>query len=133
MPASGSTAPLSRDGIMTRSVVIAGAGPLIALALQRQACGDRLLVILDDRCGRAEARRQGLPIIGTAAVLVLAKGRNLIPTCGPLRCSTKPAKAEGLQSLWELRLSPARRHLPAPLQNGPLPGQRRLPGLAAVA
>jgi predicted nucleic acid-binding protein len=38
----------------------------------------------DDRCGRAEARRQRLPIIGTAAVLVLAKERNLIPTCGPL-------------------------------------------------
>jgi len=32
MPASGSTAPLSCDGIMTRSVVIADAGPLIALA-----------------------------------------------------------------------------------------------------
>jgi predicted nucleic acid-binding protein len=30
-------------------------------------------------CGRAEARRQGLSIIGTAAVLVLAKGRGLLP------------------------------------------------------
>lgn len=39
---------------------------------------------MNDRCGRAEARRQGLPILGTAAVLVLAKERNLIPACGPL-------------------------------------------------
>ena len=69
---------------MTRSVVVADAGPLIALALQRQACGERVLVILDDRCGRAEARRQGLPILGTAAVVVLAKERNPIPTCAPL-------------------------------------------------
>jgi len=41
-------------------------------------------VIVDDRCGRAEARSQGVAIIGTAAVLVLAKERNLIPACGPL-------------------------------------------------
>ena len=39
---------------------------------------------MDDRCGRAEARSQGLPILGIAAVFVLAKERNLIPACGPL-------------------------------------------------
>ena len=60
--------------------MIAEAGPLIPLALHRQACGERVLVIIDDRCGRAEARSRGLPNLGTAAVLVLAKERNLIPT-----------------------------------------------------
>ena len=55
-----------------------------ALALLRRASGERVLVILDDRCGRAEARSQGLAIIGTASVLVLAKERTLIPACAPL-------------------------------------------------
>lgn len=41
-------------------------------------------MILDDRCGRAEARSQGLAIIGTAAVLMLAKERTLIPACASL-------------------------------------------------
>lgn len=42
-------------------------------------------MIVDDRCGRVKARRQGgVAIIGTAAQLVLAKERNLIPACGPL-------------------------------------------------
>jgi predicted nucleic acid-binding protein len=61
---------------MARSVVIANAGPQIALALHQQACGERVVLIMDDRCGRAEARRQILPILGTAAVLVQAKERN---------------------------------------------------------
>ena len=34
--------------------------------------GHDVLLLIDDRCGRAEARRQGLPLIGTAVVLVLA-------------------------------------------------------------
>lgn len=64
--------------------VDAGECSTIALALLRQAAGERVLVILDDRCGRAEARSQRLAIIGTAAVLVLAKERTLIPACAPL-------------------------------------------------
>ncbi|MEB3331946.1 MAG: DUF3368 domain-containing protein, partial [Synechococcaceae cyanobacterium] len=42
------------------------------------------LVIIDDRCGRAEARSRGLSILGTAAVMVLAKEQRLIPACAPL-------------------------------------------------
>ena len=64
--------------------VDAGECSTISLALHWQATGERVLVIVDDRCGRAEARSQGVAIIGTAAVLVLAKDRNLIPACGPL-------------------------------------------------
>jgi predicted nucleic acid-binding protein len=40
--------------------------------------------VIDDRCGRAEARRQGFAVIGTAAVFVLAKERGLVHACGPL-------------------------------------------------
>ena len=50
----------------------------IALALLWQAAGVKVLVIVDDRYGRAEVRSQGVAIIGTAAALVLAKEWNLI-------------------------------------------------------
>lgn len=56
----------------------------IALALHWRAAGQKVLVIMDDRCGRAEARSRGLSILGTAAVLVLAKEQRLIPACAPL-------------------------------------------------
>ena len=56
----------------------------IALALHRRAAGENVLVIMDDRCGRAEARSRGLSILGTAAVMVLAKEQRLIPACAPL-------------------------------------------------
>ena len=56
----------------------------IALALHWRAAGGKVLVIIDDRCGRAEARSRGLSILGTAAVMVLAKEQRLIPACAPL-------------------------------------------------
>ena len=59
--------------------VEAGECNTIALALLLQAAAEKILVIVDDRCGRAEARSQGVAIIGTAAALVLAKEWNLIP------------------------------------------------------
>jgi predicted nucleic acid-binding protein len=55
--------------------VDAGDCSTIFLALQWQAAGERVLVIVDDRCGRAEARSQGVAILGTAAVVVLAEAR----------------------------------------------------------
>ena len=55
--------------------VDAGECSTISLALHWQATGERVLVIVDDRCGRAEARSQGAAIIGTAAVLMLAEAR----------------------------------------------------------
>lgn len=69
--------------------VDAGERSTIALALHRQAAGARVLVIVDDRCGRAEARSRSLSILGTAAVLVLAKEQRLIPACGPLLAALK--------------------------------------------
>lgn len=41
--------------------------------------GGRALLIVDDRLGRLEAQARGLPIIGTAAVVGLAKTHGLIP------------------------------------------------------
>jgi predicted nucleic acid-binding protein len=64
--------------------VDAGEASAIGLALQRQAAGDEVLLLIDDRCGRAEAKHRGLAIIGTAAVLVLAKEQHLIEACAPL-------------------------------------------------
>jgi predicted nucleic acid-binding protein len=62
----------------------AGKRNTMALALLWQASGEKVLMILDGRCGRAEARSQGFAFIGTAAVLVLATERILIPACAPL-------------------------------------------------
>lgn len=64
--------------------VDAGEASAIGLALERQAAGDEVLLLIDDRCGRAEARNQGLGIIGTAAVLVLAREQDLVEACAPL-------------------------------------------------
>ena len=64
--------------------VDAGEASAIALALQQRDAGHDVLLLIDDRCGRAEARRQGLALIGTAAVVVLAKERGLVSSCKPL-------------------------------------------------
>jgi predicted nucleic acid-binding protein len=60
--------------------VDAGEANAIALAESVIAtAGGRALLIVDDRLGRLEAQARGLPIIGTAAVVGLAKTRGLIP------------------------------------------------------
>ena len=64
--------------------VDAGEASAIALAIQQRDAGHDVLLLIDDRCGRAEARRQGLFLIGTAAVLALAKERGLVKSCKPL-------------------------------------------------
>lgn len=64
--------------------VDAGEASAIALAIERRIAGDDVLLLIDDRCGRAEARRHDLAVIGTAAVLVLAREQDLVPACGPL-------------------------------------------------
>lgn len=52
----------------------------MALALQYPEA----LLVLDDRTWRAEARRRGIPFLGTAAVIGMAKLRGLIPAARPL-------------------------------------------------
>lgn len=51
-------------------------GEASALALAEDLVGS--LVIMDDRAGRAEAKSRGLQVIGTAAVVGLAREQNLI-------------------------------------------------------
>jgi predicted nucleic acid-binding protein len=64
--------------------VDSGEASCIALAMgRRERCLESLL-ILDDRAGRAEARRLDLELTGTAAVLAMARLRGLIPAAGPV-------------------------------------------------
>lgn len=59
----------------------------IAAALAQPGC----LLVIDDRAGRAEARAWKVTIIGTAAVIGLAKLRGLIPTARPVLERLQPA------------------------------------------
>lgn len=57
-----------------------GEASAIAFAEAVSATADaRALLIVDDRLGRLEAQARGLAIIGTAALVGLAKTRGLIP------------------------------------------------------
>ena len=64
--------------------VDAGEASCIALALGRRQQGLESLLILDDRAGRAEARRLDLELTGTAAVVAMARLRGLISAAGPV-------------------------------------------------
>jgi predicted nucleic acid-binding protein len=54
-----------------------GEAASIRLAL---ASGPRVLLLIDERAGRAVARELGLQLAGTAAVIGLARERGLIPS-----------------------------------------------------
>jgi predicted nucleic acid-binding protein len=57
-----------------------GEASAIALDLELQA--DDLL--MDERLGRREAGRLGLPVVGILGILLIAKQRNLIPQVKPI-------------------------------------------------
>jgi predicted nucleic acid-binding protein len=46
--------------------------------------GDAVLLVMDDRAGRLEAKSRGLALIGSAAVIGLAKTEGLVPAARPL-------------------------------------------------
>lgn len=46
--------------------------------------GNAVLLVMDDRAGRREAKHHGIALIGTAAVIGLAKAQGLIPAAKPL-------------------------------------------------
>jgi predicted nucleic acid-binding protein len=58
----------------------------IAAAVQIPGC----LLIIDDRAGRAEAKSHHVAIIGTAAVIGLAKLQGLIPAARPVLERLRP-------------------------------------------
>lgn len=46
--------------------------------------GDAVLLVMDDRAGRLEAKSHGITLIGTAAVIGLAKTEGRVPAARPL-------------------------------------------------
>jgi predicted nucleic acid-binding protein len=65
-----------------------GVDPGEASSIQTACCwrdmGDAVLLVMDDRAGRLEARRCNLDLIGTAAVIGLARTEGLIAAARPL-------------------------------------------------
>ena len=64
--------------------VDAGEASSINVASQWREAGDVVLIVMDDRAGRMEAKSRGLALIGSAAVIGLAKSRGLVPAARPL-------------------------------------------------
>jgi len=60
-----------------------GEASAIRTACRWRDAGDAVLLLMDDRAGRLEARHQGLALIGTAAAIGLAKNQGLIPAARP--------------------------------------------------
>jgi predicted nucleic acid-binding protein len=67
------------DALQQNSNLDPGESHAIVLALEQQA--DELLI--DERRGRQEAMKLGIPIIGILGVLLLAKQRGLVPQVQP--------------------------------------------------
>jgi predicted nucleic acid-binding protein len=64
--------------------VDAGEASAIRAACRWRGEGSQVLLIMDDRAGRLEAKSHGIPLIGTAALIGLAKTQGLIPAAKPL-------------------------------------------------
>jgi predicted nucleic acid-binding protein len=64
--------------------VDAGEASAIQVACAWRDAGDAVLVVMDDRAGRLEARNRGLALIGTAGLIGLAKTGGLVPQARPL-------------------------------------------------
>jgi predicted nucleic acid-binding protein len=62
----------------------AGEASSIHTACRWRDAGDAVLLVMDDRAGRLEAKTQGISLIGTAAVIGQAKTEGLIPAARPL-------------------------------------------------
>ncbi len=64
--------------------VDAGEASAIHLANDWRSGGDAVLIVMDDRAGRLEAKSCGLALIGSAALIGLAKTDGLVPAARPL-------------------------------------------------
>lgn len=79
--------PFETSWLPTNPGLDAGECSAIAAALKMPGC----LLIIDDRAGRAEAKSHRIAIIGTAAVVGLAKLQGLIPAARPILERLRPA------------------------------------------
>lgn len=61
-----------------------GEASAIRAACRWRDAGDAVLLLMDDRAGRLEARHQGIAVVGTAAVIGLARTQGWIPAARPL-------------------------------------------------
>ena len=61
-----------------------GEASSIHLADHWREAGDAVLLVMDDRAGRLEAKSRGLALMGSAAVIGLAKSEGLVPAARPL-------------------------------------------------
>ena len=61
-----------------------GEASAIAVSCHLHDAGNAVLLVMDDRAGRLEARHKGLDLIGTAGVIGIAKIAGLIPAARPL-------------------------------------------------
>lgn len=64
--------------------VDAGEASAIHAACRWPEAGDAVLLVMDDRAGRAEARMRGITLVGTAGIIGLAKTEALVPAARPL-------------------------------------------------
>ncbi|MCF8005639.1 MAG: DUF3368 domain-containing protein [Chromatiaceae bacterium] len=74
--------PPDSEADLARLSCVLDAGESAAILLA-QALACRFLLI-DERRGRAMARRQGIPVVGVAGVLLAAKRRGLLETVKPV-------------------------------------------------
>jgi predicted nucleic acid-binding protein len=63
-----------------KRIVVADAGPLIQLALEKNAN----ILIIDDRRGRKIAKNRDIRIIGTGGILIAAKRKNILDEVAPI-------------------------------------------------
>lgn len=61
-----------------------GEASAIHVACRWRDTGDAVLLVMDDHAGRLEAKSHGIALIGTAAVIGLARTGGLIPAVRPL-------------------------------------------------
>jgi len=72
------------DDRMLNPGVDAGEASAIQVAGRWRDAGDAVRWLMDDRAGRFEAKSRGLALIGSAAVIGLAKTEGLVPAARPL-------------------------------------------------
>ncbi len=69
---------------VVRHALDPGESMVLALALSLDSAGDDVEVVLDEKRGRRAARSLGLPLVGTAGLLVMAKHEGRVARVAPL-------------------------------------------------